>query len=386
MNICIFDDETYAMNFLKFQLEQVKDITKHNVIFSTGKADMSGKEKLLDNIDLVFLDVEMQGESGLDLLDQLTTNYPEISIVVVTAHERYAIQAFEFSVFDYILKPVELRRLTKTLLRFQNTKTTKTINSSTQTLSIKTLEDLSFKLSEDYEYQTLKWRTAKSKELFLYLLQQREKLVLKSELIENIWNNHQVEKGLSHLYVSVYYIRQTITPYADFIKIMSINDGYKLVTKNVKLFRMEWIKDIKNLPQLSDKTINIYQDTLNKYDGGYLEKENYNWSESERYKFESVFVCNAQKIGDYFYEKGAFESATEWYFRVVELTIGNEEVIFKLMKIYDKRGYGVLVDFYYKKLLNQLDELNISVNPEIETWFCSRKKTNQSYRKLKRKI
>ncbi|MBU2979539.1 two-component system response regulator BtsR [Alteromonas sp. C1M14] len=68
--------------------------------------------------DVIFLDIEMPQISGLELLAMLDVDTMPY-VVLVTAFEQYAIQAFEDNAFDYILKPVEPARLNKTIARLQ---------------------------------------------------------------------------------------------------------------------------------------------------------------------------------------------------------------------------------------------------------------------------
>lgn len=67
---------------------------------------------------LVFLDIEMPGYSGLQLLDFFNPVEIDFDIVFVTAFNEYAIQAFKISAFDYLLKPVNTEDLKKTLERY----------------------------------------------------------------------------------------------------------------------------------------------------------------------------------------------------------------------------------------------------------------------------
>lgn len=67
--------------------------------------------------DLVFLDVEMPGGTGFDLLRKLAT-WP-FEVIFCTAYERYAVQAIRFSALDYLLKPVQPDELTEALERFR---------------------------------------------------------------------------------------------------------------------------------------------------------------------------------------------------------------------------------------------------------------------------
>jgi len=64
---------------------------------------------------LVFLDIQLRGETGFDFVGRL--NEPLPHIVFVTAHDRYAIRAFDCNALDYLLKPVQADRLAETLKR-----------------------------------------------------------------------------------------------------------------------------------------------------------------------------------------------------------------------------------------------------------------------------
>lgn len=63
--------------------------------------------------DIVFLDIEMPGHSGLELLDFFDENEVDFSVVFVTAYNRYAIQAFKLSAVDYLLKPIDSEDLVR---------------------------------------------------------------------------------------------------------------------------------------------------------------------------------------------------------------------------------------------------------------------------------
>ncbi len=67
--------------------------------------------------DIVFLDVEMDDGTGFDLMRQVPA--PSFQLVFVTAHNQYAIEAFQFSAIDYLLKPVDPDALQKTVLKAQ---------------------------------------------------------------------------------------------------------------------------------------------------------------------------------------------------------------------------------------------------------------------------
>jgi two-component system LytT family response regulator len=100
----IIDDEPSAINVLSLLLKKkCKDDVE---IIATSESPLDGKafiEQL--NPDLVFLDIEMPGMTGIDLLRSLSN--PSFHVVFVTAYDAYAVEAFRLSAVDYLLKPVE---------------------------------------------------------------------------------------------------------------------------------------------------------------------------------------------------------------------------------------------------------------------------------------
>jgi DNA-binding LytR/AlgR family response regulator len=78
--------------------------------------------RLIDELapDVVFLDIQMPGLNGLDLAARLVDEQRAPRVVFTTAHEAYALQAFEHAAFDYLLKPICLERLRRTVDRLKD--------------------------------------------------------------------------------------------------------------------------------------------------------------------------------------------------------------------------------------------------------------------------
>jgi len=101
----IIDDERLARNELKKLLQDHSDI---EVIEEAANVD-DGIEKIeLLNPDLIFLDIQMPGKTGFDLLAEVEK---PPRVIFTTAYDEYAIKAFEVNALDYLLKPVEPKRL-----------------------------------------------------------------------------------------------------------------------------------------------------------------------------------------------------------------------------------------------------------------------------------
>ncbi|SJZ37916.1 LytR/AlgR family response regulator transcription factor [Sediminibacterium ginsengisoli] len=109
----IIDDERLARNELKKLLQDHSDI---EVIEEAANVD-DGIEKIESlNPDLVFLDIQMPGKTGFDLLSEVE-KAPKV--IFTTAYDEYAIKAFEVNALDYLLKPIEPKRLADAIQKLQ---------------------------------------------------------------------------------------------------------------------------------------------------------------------------------------------------------------------------------------------------------------------------
>ncbi|MCH8620908.1 LytTR family DNA-binding domain-containing protein [Undibacterium sp. TS12] len=81
------------------------------------------QEALVQLPDILFLDIKMPGKTGLEVAQELAEEWPDQKpfplIVYVTAYDEYAVEAFEHSASDYVLKPISEERLGKTVQRLQ---------------------------------------------------------------------------------------------------------------------------------------------------------------------------------------------------------------------------------------------------------------------------
>jgi two-component system LytT family response regulator len=115
MNALIVDDEPLARRELRRLLASHPSI---EIVGEAGDIDEAHQRIDLLAPDVVFLDVQMPGGSGFDLLAQLDW-LPRI--IFTTAYDRYAVKAFDVNALDYLLKPIEPRRLAAALDKLQAT-------------------------------------------------------------------------------------------------------------------------------------------------------------------------------------------------------------------------------------------------------------------------
>lgn len=119
MKALLVDDERLARAGLKRLLKAHDDIT---IVGEAANAEEAAAQIQRQHPDVVFLDVEMPGRSGLEMLEELD-ELP--AVIFTTAHEDYAVRAFEFSAVDYLLKPIIAERLAAALDRLRRAAKTK---------------------------------------------------------------------------------------------------------------------------------------------------------------------------------------------------------------------------------------------------------------------
>lgn len=109
--VVIIDDERLARSELKRLLQEFPDI---EVIGEAANAEEGLQKIEALNPDLIFLDIQMPGKTGFDMLTELE-KAPHV--IFVTAYDEYALKAFEVNALDYLMKPVEPSRLADALLK-----------------------------------------------------------------------------------------------------------------------------------------------------------------------------------------------------------------------------------------------------------------------------
>jgi two-component system, LytTR family, response regulator len=115
ISVLIVDDEIHARDELEALLEETGAFL---VVGKCAHAIEALQAIKREKPDVVFLDIQMPGITGLELLSMIDDEVMPV-VVFVTAYDEYAIKAFEEDAFDYLLKPVEKPRLAKTVRKLQ---------------------------------------------------------------------------------------------------------------------------------------------------------------------------------------------------------------------------------------------------------------------------
>lgn len=115
LKVAIVDDEVACTNSLKLELEAYCPNVEIIQTFNSPDDAILFLNK--ESIDLLFLDIEMGNITGFDLLNKLKNI--SFDVIFVTAHDSYAIRAFEYSAVDYLLKPILKYRLIESIEKIE---------------------------------------------------------------------------------------------------------------------------------------------------------------------------------------------------------------------------------------------------------------------------
>ena len=111
MNCLVVDDDVLSVKAVEVCISKTPFLQHVGSCYNATDAINMIKEK---KIDLIFLDVEMPGTSGFEMLEQLKT-IPQI--ILVTGKPEYAVEAFDYDVTDFLVKPFDFDRFTKAVTR-----------------------------------------------------------------------------------------------------------------------------------------------------------------------------------------------------------------------------------------------------------------------------
>ena len=114
MKIAIVDDEKSIRSYLQEKIKQCKYFEEEECevqCFENGEAFLQTK---IEEIDILFLDVEMPGINGMDLARKLREEECSALLVFITAHAQYATEGYEVSAFRFLVKPFREEKLEET--------------------------------------------------------------------------------------------------------------------------------------------------------------------------------------------------------------------------------------------------------------------------------
>jgi two-component system LytT family response regulator len=370
MRVMLVDDERLPMMQLKAMLEDIGGIHVIGTYLDPVQAIAMAHEL---QPEVVFLDIHMPEIDGLMTALQIQKSVPSVEIVFVTAYDKFAFQAFDLHALDYIMKPLQHERVTKTIHRLQTRKNSNYKDElKAYPTAICCMQNIHIQLPGKKQ-TAMKWRTAKAQELFAFLLHNRGQLVNRDVLLELLWPNFEASRGSTQLYTTIYHIRQTLNScQATGVSITSekLIEGYRLEIGTLKIDTEEWERQLNYLGVPDHHNVYHHEQLLDMYKGDYLGEYNYLWAEPERERLRRMWVSHAQNLSQFYIMNKKLYAAVKVNELIQKLYPLFEECYFMLMKLYDALSNREAVVEQYNLLTRTLDqELECSPNDRITSWY-----------------
>ena len=371
MRAVIIDDERPALEGLKFLLQ------KSGVeVCGTFQNPLLAVEKSAElRPDAAFIDIEMPGMNGLETAERLLMLLPELKIIFVTAYHQYAVEAFELAAIDYVLKPVHPQRLERSLSRLRTEPASSARREEPRDARAEagardgkdgapTIRFLGrFEcLAPDGKRLELHWRTAKAKELFVYLLHKRGVSVPKERLIDLLWPDMEEEKALTNLHTTVYQVRRLLKEQVLPCTLSYVENSYRIEAPDVGFDTDRWEAEVKQAlkePLPDDERMQRLKRLADAYGGDFLEQEGYLWAEDERQRLRLLWLETAQRAADMTDQAGSTADAAALLVRIRDRFPYSEEFRLRLIRLYDRMGLQREADAEFERLVRMQEELGL---------------------------
>lgn len=190
MDLLIVDDEQSAINDLKNVLTSLEPEAN---IRTTDDAKDALEKCRKNEFDVVFMDIRMPGMDGLTLAKEVRAIRPMTNIVIVSAYPQYALDAFRLYASGYVLKPAMPDEVREVLSNLRNP-----VKEDTKGLYVRCFGNFDVY----YDGESVRFKRAKTKELFAYLIDRRGASVTNAELRAVLWDEDSVDQEKQRGYLA----------------------------------------------------------------------------------------------------------------------------------------------------------------------------------------
>ncbi|MCG7408200.1 response regulator [Paenibacillus sp. ACRRX] len=374
--IVVVDDELPALGEMEDLLKE-EVLAGEVVLFS--HAEHALEWVLRHEPDIVLLDIQMPGINGLAFAERLLDAKSMIEVVFVTAYNQYALQAFELSAVDYILKPVKPERLSRTLQRIHSRrlgqmrpdhhKLNPNVADAHITMDIENQQAKAIpsifslgRLKIEAPSGLLKWRTVKVEELFAYLLLKGSASL--DQIINDIFPNSDPNKAKAYVHTCVYQIRRAVVEVSlqTYIHVTYTDRMYKLILSDIwhdrELFMNEKIEssDIKALEEMSSL-----------YRGDWCEGLDGMWMTTHREEIRDRYLWLLEDMVDLNQKQGEYRKALASIRKLMKLDPWNEHYASLMTELYVENGEKTRAKHFVQEYQDQYErELGESLS---EGWY-----------------
>ncbi|MBP2002242.1 two-component SAPR family response regulator [Paenibacillus shirakamiensis] len=367
MKIVLIDDEKAMHLIMKRMLSKIAEV---EVVGSFQDTSTAEAFLLNHEVDLIFMDIQMPLESGLDLAKRLREQSRTVKLVFLTSHTEYALAAFEVYAFDYMVKPVVQERLRQTICRAIAYKPESSYRSEDYITPIKLVINCLGRMEiRSPEHGLLKWKSSKSAELCGYLVLQQGRLVSRARIIEDIFGGMPRKNAEIYLNTTAYQLRKLLE--SNGLKGSLHSDGQHYAL-NLDLAQV----DI-HVFELGCKSLNWDIATIEEamvleqlYIGELFGDLAYPWAWSEIERVSLLYTSFTQRLCQVLLVKGDIQPALRLLMKLTSHNELDEETIQLYMKaLAMQRNKEALIRQYQHFTIVLQQEMGVSPSKELNSLY-----------------
>lgn len=365
----LVDDEEHALRILRILLERVGEVE----IVGEANNGFDALEKLKRlRPDVVFSDIEMPGMNGVELAERIGNENLDIQVVFVTAYDRYAISAFERDAVDYLLKPLEMDRLVKTVQRVKKEAAKnagrdeiaaaaaiadeRKAADESPLLRVRILGGIS---ASNSRQERMKWRTGKERELFAYLTFRKGERIHRDVIVDALWPEEHYQKSKVYLHTCVSFLRKDLKQLGFEGALLYEGEKYhikeEVIETDCELF-LSRVQELKATPATTPEAL---ESVLALYKGQLFKDEDYAWAEEDILKIEQIAGELRMELAALYEKSREYMKMTDVVFKHLSVSPYDEEAYRLMMRAQFASGKHEEVFRIYHVLLERLGELGI---------------------------
>lgn len=355
IKVLIVDDELAMLAVMKRKLARIDDVVVTGSYRNAAQALDAVKR---EPVDLVFVDIKIANDSGLELARRIREIDGSVYLVFITSHKEFAIDSFDAYPLDYMVKPVVQSRLEQTISRAiagkAKTKAYGEREADSGELRVRGLGGL----EASGRLGPVKWVSRKSAELFACLLLHRGKEVTRDSIIEDVFPDMPLNQANLYLNTVVYQLRQALKFQTDQEIVRSTREEYSLDMTAIDADFIAFESYASTAAEWDEFGIREAISWEARYTGELFEGKSYIWVASERTRLEELYATFAKRIIRWLLRYGQAQKASPIARKIALRHELDEEANSLLLQVYHgmndmsafRRHYAQFSELYWREL------------------------------------
>jgi two-component system LytT family response regulator len=368
MKAILVEDEPYVLQLNKQMLEKTGIIELVATFVNPAEAIPA---IITLQPEILFIDIEMPGMNGFHVIDAVIDQVPQLEIVFITSYPQYALKAFEVHALDYLVKPLtsqQVQRLLTRLLNRRQLMSQRVEDKPQQPFTIQLFGR--FKIISPSGLEEVKWLSAKSEELLLFLLVQTDYSATKEAIIDALWPEVDSELADINFHTSMHRLKKTLLAVNYPIGINKQNGRYHLILDHVTCDKVIFDRGIKELARFNIGIKKEFEAWFEIYQGQLLEHYPYPWLHAYRQHYLQQYV---DLLRVYFETNKHLHSDNEIeriLLRAIKFSPLEEELQDSLLFFWCEQGKHTLFIRHYKQLQELWrSELDAEPPARWQVWY-----------------